>query len=243
MIAIAIITFLLSLGIISFIVFIFFTFVMGKTEEKDNSSNGNNSNDNSNSGNNSNNSNDNSNDIDHCSDTEERGEIVEEILSEVENTLGEVENTLSEVEEVKESEVLLRIIDMESQLLRKIETENQKYKLLCSENEQISNRLMNNNNNFNALKVLINSNLKSIDTLIAVHKAMLIRQNREQFAGFMLEFDTEEMAEIVELQDVLRKIRNPLPLAKAIYEIYYRDKMAHLVRVMELDGVSGIYRI
>jgi hypothetical protein len=46
-----------------------------------------------------------------------------------------------------------------------------------------------------------------------------------------------------ELAEVVIKLSNPVPLYKAIYEIYYRNKMRQLIGAVGVDGVSGIYRI
>lgn len=83
-----------------------------------------------------------------------------------------------------------------------------------------------------------------LEELVAVEKNMRLKKAREAFeGGAKLEFEDEERVEIAELRVVLGKLRNAAPLAKAIYEIYYRDKMKRLVMGLGIDGVSGIYRI
>lgn len=85
---------------------------------------------------------------------------------------------------------------------------------------------------------------KRIEELIATEKNMRLHSARENLGhGMALEFDEIELVEIKELREVLVRLRNATPLEKAIYEIYYRDKMKRMVGVLDLDGVSGVYRI
>lgn len=85
---------------------------------------------------------------------------------------------------------------------------------------------------------------KRLGELIELEKEMRLRSAREILGhGMALEFDEIELVEIKELREVLVRLRNATPLEKAIYEIYYRDKMKRVVGVLGLDGVSGIYRI
>src|SRR5690554_3021757 len=59
-----------------------------------------------------------------------------------------------------------------------------------------------------------------------------------------ISFTPEEVAELDELESVIRKLRNPLPFRKAVYDIYYKPKVNDLVlRVVGRGRVSGIYKI
>ena len=59
-----------------------------------------------------------------------------------------------------------------------------------------------------------------------------------------ISFSPEELDELDELNKVMKHLKNPLPLYKAIYEIYYKNKVNDLVmRVVGNDRVSGIYKI
>ena len=85
---------------------------------------------------------------------------------------------------------------------------------------------------------------RRLTELVNLEKEMRLRNAQEVMErGTALEFDDIELVEIKELREVMSKLRNATPLEKAIYEIYYRDKMKRLVGVLGLDGVSGIYRI
>lgn len=55
--------------------------------------------------------------------------------------------------------------------------------------------------------------------------------------------DDEEM-ELLELNKAIRKLKNPLPFRKAVYDIYYKPKINELVlRVIGQRKVCGIYKI
>lgn len=55
-------------------------------------------------------------------------------------------------------------------------------------------------------------------------------------------FSKEDMEELSELNEI--KLRNPLPLKKAIYDIYYREPVRDLLnRILGDDKPSGIYKI
>ena len=85
---------------------------------------------------------------------------------------------------------------------------------------------------------------RRLTELVNLEKEMRLRNAQEVMErGTALEFDDIELVEIKELREVMSKLRNATPLEKAIYEIYYRDKMKRLIGVLGLDGVSGIYRI
>ena len=85
---------------------------------------------------------------------------------------------------------------------------------------------------------------RRLTELVNLEKEMRLRNAQEAMErGSALEFDDIELVEIKELREVMGKLRNATPLEKAIYEIYYRDKMKRLIGILGLDGVSGIYRI
>ena len=53
-----------------------------------------------------------------------------------------------------------------------------------------------------------------------------------------------EAAELAELRSLIPKLSNPTPFYKAVYEIYFRNKMIELCnRVVGLKKVSGVYKI
>lgn len=53
-----------------------------------------------------------------------------------------------------------------------------------------------------------------------------------------------EFEELEELGKAIRKLKNPMPFYKAIYDIYYKQKVNDLIiRVVGKGRVSGIYKI
>lgn len=94
---------------------------------------------------------------------------------------------------------------------------------------------------------LIEQRLKSLKSYEAAAIEARIRMyeeaNKEKF--YMVQLEEKDADEIEELVDILPKLRNPLPLRKAIFEIYYRQAVRDLVyRVVGAqDRPSGIYKI
>lgn len=73
-----------------------------------------------------------------------------------------------------------------------------------------------------------------------------MRQNRdaqEDENRRYLEVPPHERAEVAELTDVCRHLRNPVPLYKAIYETYFRTPVGTLANDLGAKGKCGIYRI
>lgn len=63
-------------------------------------------------------------------------------------------------------------------------------------------------------------------------------------SGWSIELDAYQAFELDELRPVLKKLKNPAPLAKAIWEMYYRDEMKSMINKAGLSKrVTGIYRI
>ncbi len=54
----------------------------------------------------------------------------------------------------------------------------------------------------------------------------------------------DEEVELIELNKAIRKLKNPLPFRKAVYDIYYKPKINELVlRVIGSRKIMGIYKI
>ena len=57
-------------------------------------------------------------------------------------------------------------------------------------------------------------------------------------------FDRQEIDELNELNHAILKLRNPMPFRKAVYDIYYKNKISDLVnRIVGKEKVGGIYKI
>lgn len=86
--------------------------------------------------------------------------------------------------------------------------------------------------------------LKSYEaSAIAARVRMYEEANKEKF--YTLQLEDSDVEEIDELVEVLPKLRNPLPLRKAIFDIYYRQAVRDLVNrvVGQQDRPTGIYKI
>lgn len=67
-------------------------------------------------------------------------------------------------------------------------------------------------------------------------------KSAENFNRIIL--SSEEKDELEELNAAIKKLRNPMPFYKAIFDIYYKNKINDLVlRVVGSGRVSGIYKI
>lgn len=59
-----------------------------------------------------------------------------------------------------------------------------------------------------------------------------------------IQFNSTEQFELSQLKSIIPKLSNPMPFYKAIYDIYYKNKIDDLVkRVVGSGRVSGIYKL
>lgn len=79
-----------------------------------------------------------------------------------------------------------------------------------------------------------------VSGLIGLASSMRKRQSYE-LRGNRLEFEDWELRELAELEGLVGRFKNATPIYKAIYEVYYRDKIVRLGA--PFSGKSGIYRI
>lgn len=86
-------------------------------------------------------------------------------------------------------------------------------------------------------------NLKSLESAaIAARVREYEEKHKEDFYKIML--SAEDIQEINELESIAHKLRNPLPLRQAVYNIYYKDAVKDMTnRVCGPNRVSGIYKI
>lgn len=96
-------------------------------------------------------------------------------------------------------------------------------------------------------KEMIEQKLQSLKSYEASAVAARVRMyeeaNKEKF--YTLQLEDSDVEEIDELMEVLPRLRNPLPLRKAIFDIYYRQPVRDLVNrvVGQQDRPTGIYKI
>lgn len=90
----------------------------------------------------------------------------------------------------------------------------------------------------------IKGELESYRSLEDAARMARIREANEnnEKTWHTLGLSKEDIEELKELDSI--KLRNPLPLRKAIYEIYYREPTRAMInRVLENESFSGIYKI
>lgn len=69
------------------------------------------------------------------------------------------------------------------------------------------------------------------------------RKDQENEEKHYLHIPDIDKQEIMELNSVCNKLRNPLPLYKAIYDIYYKTPLSTLTNDLAVKGISGIYKL
>lgn len=87
-----------------------------------------------------------------------------------------------------------------------------------------------------------------IDTLNELQQrskmaVLKVRAETSNQGGSKLELEDYEKLEIEALEKVIPMLRNPLALNKAIYEIYFRQRMKRLRELLQVDGKTGVYRV
>jgi hypothetical protein len=80
--------------------------------------------------------------------------------------------------------------------------------------------------------------------LIENHRQMEMREAEKDLEhGEVLPLEAWEKDELNELEGIARKLRNPAPLYKALYEIYYAAALKRLVADTGASDKTGIYRL
>ena len=93
-----------------------------------------------------------------------------------------------------------------------------------------------------SIKAAISEWKSKQDAVIESYKRLDEINNAE--SHHKLSFDFNELEEIAELRVAIRKLRNPMPFYKAVYDIYFKNKINDLtLRVVGPNRVSGIYKI
>ena len=80
------------------------------------------------------------------------------------------------------------------------------------------------------------------------HQTFLVAQEQNRSAAesenlHFLQLGKNAVEELKELNGVCAKLSNPLPLYKAIYEVFYKVPLSTLVNDLQVRGKTGIYKI
>lgn len=134
--------------------------------------------------------------------------------------------------------------DIESEVEYRVNTMREKERYV---EEEIMKRFEMFKEYYDIQQEEISQKLESLKSYEAAAIAARIRTYEEAYKEhfYMLKLEENDAEEIDELIDILPKLRNPLPLRKAIFDIYYRQAVRDLVyRVIgDRNRPSGIYKI
>lgn len=103
--------------------------------------------------------------------------------------------------------------------------------------------------NFNLLLTSLENEKIVLEKAVEDERAILqaaIDANRKRLLEnslFTLPIGDIDKAEISELMDVCRHLRNRVPLCKAIYETYYRTPLSSLINEVGAKSICGIYKL
>jgi len=172
------------------------------------------------------------------------------IESEKEKKYAELQEKFSELEKQQEEFYKKRIEAQEESYKQYLEHQEEIKQLKQNEiNQKIEEfqtgydkKRQESENQIQEIENLINDWKKKYDAAIDIYKQL--EKDREAASYYKISFTSEEVEELDELNKAIKKLRNPDPFYKAIYEIYYRNKVNDLVnRVVGTGRVSGIYKI
>jgi hypothetical protein len=166
----------------------------------------------------------------------------------------ELNEQLQHLQQQKISELQNEISEKKVQLIKGLENELYLYE---SEKE---NKMSDIDSSFELFKLKIKEQAQKLvqqklsiqqdidewknkhNSAIETFKQLDQLKSAENFNRIIL--SSEEKDELEELNAAIKKLRNPMPFYKAIFDIYYKNKINDLVlRVVGSGRVSGIYKI
>jgi hypothetical protein len=113
--------------------------------------------------------------------------------------------------------------------------------------EQIMSKFAELKKEYDFQYEVVQDKLKSLKSYEAAAVEARVRMyeelNKEQF--YKIQIEDSDLIEIDELLEILPKLRNPIPLRKAVFDIYYRQPVKDLIyRVVGTQArTTGIYKI
>ena len=113
--------------------------------------------------------------------------------------------------------------------------------------EQIMSKFAELKKEYDFQYEVVQDKLKSLKSYEAAAVEARVRMyeelNKEQF--YKIQVEDSDLIEIDELLEILPKLRNPIPLRKAVFDIYYRQPVKDLIyRVVGTQArTTGIYKI
>ena len=163
---------------------------------------------------------------------EERKIAIQEIKTEMTEVKTNWENEIKEQRE-KAFEHLNEIIKFEQEKI-----EHKKVEL----NKHLEETKLQTTEQVEVFKTLLQDWKSRQDAAVEANKRADEIKQKDNFYKIVLSED--EIDELRELNKAIKKLRNPLPFRKAVYDIYYKPKVSELVlRVVGSGRRTGIYKI
>lgn len=125
-----------------------------------------------------------------------------------------------------------------------INQQNEKIMENNEKNDQIAAKIVENNQQISFLSQKISDLTQILTNLQAQSENATKRLYAEKASqDDQLHFSSQETAELQQLARVIPLLSNPAPLNKAIYTIYYQNKIKDLINRLNVSDKTGIYRI
>lgn len=147
----------------------------------------------------------------------------------------------------QESSLADQISQRKSQMIKDLETEielrkEQNRQLKIELAKWIEEEKLNAQLQVDEIQIWIEDWRSKQNAVVESYKKLDELKNKDSHHRIILNDDEE--VELVELNKAIRKLKNPLPFRKAVYDIYYKPKINELVlRVIGQRKVTGIYKI
>ena len=170
---------------------------------------------------------------------EERKVSIGEIRKEEQQLRDELKRRKLEYNQELEQEKQKALLNLQETLeLHKNQIEEKKIQLdNLLEKEEIET-----NEQVQKFKALLEDWKSRQDAAVEANKRADEIRQKDNF--FKIVLSEDEVEELFELNKAIKKLRNPLPFRKAVYEIYYKPKINDLVsRVVGQGRRTGIYKI
>ena len=140
-----------------------------------------------------------------------------------------VENALKEFSEKRTKDFIYKL----DEDLSRIKNEYKNLMQEISASAELTTKEINDR-----IEVLKSQELAAIQARIRQYEEI----NKEDF--YTINLSPADVDEIADLRTILYRFRNPLPLRKAIYDVYYKNPINDMIsRVTQGRRITGIYKI
>lgn len=158
---------------------------------------------------------------------------------------------LQDVMESKLAEIEAKYQKMDLEMAQSRAAENeliasQHSELLKSKESEFNKKLQELQDSYNSQVAEIKTSLQSwknrADAAMTTFQQIFHYENKDSINRINL--SPIEQMEVSELRAIIRKLSNPMPFYKAVYEIYYKSKAVALTnQLVGLKKTAGIYKI